>query len=68
MEWISVEERLPTAREDVLLLINTSCKERIIIGWYSEIRGWKTDIIEWLCYLRDCTVTHWMPLPEPPGK
>lgn len=67
-EWISVEERLPKYGQQVLVFDNVegcfdiwtldleedSCPE----GWYSSA-GWHRDIDD---------ITHWMPLPSPPGE
>jgi len=63
--WISVEDRLPTAREDVLVVAYWHEAYQTLMGWYepkSEVwhvttsTGDKTDL----------NVTHWMPLPQPP--
>ncbi len=65
-EWISVKDRLPENRDDVLV-----CRT-----WWNETRnpqfGWYNDVAqEWQILESDgyypCTkVTHWMPLPQPP--
>ena len=64
-KWISVKERLPENREDVLL-----CRK-----WWNEIRnpqmGWYNDVSGcWfdLSNREIHNVTHWMPLPEPPEE
>ena len=33
-------------------------------GWYEVIKNWD----EYSCILMDDTVTHWMPLPDPPEE
>jgi hypothetical protein len=81
-EWISVKERLPKRRQDVLCFIEEECQ-------YYHIEGgspyWTVDYFvcegyydsrrkEW--YIRrspdlsspNYGVTHWMPLPEPPQE
>ncbi len=65
-EWISVKDRLPENRDDVLV-----CRT-----WWNETRnphiGWYNDVAqEWQILDSDgyypCgKVTYWMPLPEPP--
>lgn len=65
MEWISVKDRLPNEMDDCLV-------------WYKS--KFTYDHIRTACYLGnnffstsgishlDFTVTHWMPLPEPPKE
>jgi hypothetical protein len=62
-KWISVKDRLPENRDDVLL-----CRK-----WWNEIRnpqmGWYNEVSRsWfdLSNREIHNVTHWMPLPEPP--
>ena len=56
-EWISVEDRLPEKDEIVIICTN----ENFIYA--GELIGdtWFLDNDSWTA-----TVTHWMPLPEPP--
>ena len=60
--WISVEERLPEEKEDVAAIIR-----------YNE-NVWEYGIAflmdgSWRANgTRQVTVTHWMPLPEPPKE
>lgn len=62
-EWISVKDRLPEKREDVLL-----CRKwwgeisNPKMGWYNEVSGKWFD----LSNMEIHNVTHWMPLPQPP--
>ena len=64
-EWISVKDRLPEKRDDVLL-----CRKwwgeisNPQMGWYNEVSGKWFD----LSNFEICNVTHWMPLPEPPKE
>jgi len=61
-KWISVEERLPEPEKDVLVLYRGKYR---CIGYYSEDCGlWIINDAP----TYDETVTHWMPLPEPPKE
>ena len=57
-EWVSVEERLPEHLKDVLALYGNG---KIDIDWVDGSGDFKFGS------LFD-GVTHWMPLPAPPGK
>lgn len=62
-EWISVEEQMPE-RGDVIAY-STQYGD-ILIGWIAE-----TESEGIVCYGDGCMmypVTHWMPLPSPPGE
>lgn len=64
-EWISVDERLPEEREDVAILIRLDGCIYYRVGW------WRGENVEWMqagLGLIEGTVTHWMPLPEPPKE
>ena len=55
-EWISVEDRLPERHELILL------------GWDGE-QFFPYDKIDRKAMkptCKDCVLTHWLPLPEPP--
>lgn len=69
MEWISVEERLPSDEYDTLLVVleavvdNASSGKRLVdtdTFYTSEgyFRFWSAS--------KEYKVTHWMPLPPPP--
>jgi hypothetical protein len=70
-EWISVNDRLPENYRPVLV----AC-EGLTIGGYAPIAIgsyggglWSLADADGTAYLTKymrCTVTHWMPLPEPP--
>ena len=64
MEWISVKDRMPSMK-DIVLVYDTFF-EGVSIGYISEFLGERTVwIIDYGESVSD-TVTHWMPLPEPP--
>ena len=63
MKWISVNDRLPKKREDVLCLFQDEQRKRkhIEISWMDSVG----------CFLYENIygkVTHWMPLPYPPKE
>lgn len=64
--WISVKERLPNKGQNVLVF----CNSRYAKGWKFSIdrleEGEKNPI--WIYTHGWFEVTHWMPLPEPPGS
>ena len=69
-EWISVKERLPSSDRDWVLV---ACK-LMPEGFYgvphvAELRGgvWWSDCYDVPLCSAGVVVTHWMPLPEPPG-
>ena len=61
--WISVEEKLPEAHKNVLVYMTTP------IGWWKVEIDW-LDEQGWVCSADSewHTITHWMPLPEPPKE
>ena len=63
-EWISVEKRLPDNEQDVLAYINYGEETRIAPCNYAY-GVWFDCMMDCVVVLRH--VTHWMPLPEPPG-
>lgn len=54
-EWISVEERLPERNGRYLTHCNIENQSLVCVLYYCKIGGFNEG-----------TVTHWMPLPEPP--
>lgn len=57
--WISAETELPANDDHVLCCTRTkSGMQNIVIGYYMDGL--------WRCGMNS-NVTHWMPLPEPPG-
>ena len=61
-EWIPVTERLPEEWTDVLVFSRFGFIETAVYtGAHGKWRiGWNGDMIE------ADSITHWMPLPEPP--
>jgi hypothetical protein len=55
IEWISVEEKLPECNGRYLTHCNLEGQSLVCILHYCKVGGFNED-----------TVTHWMPLPEPP--
>lgn len=65
--WIPVEERLPEVWR------NDETAELVNYMIYSpdfgvDIGNYHAKAKKWLCMALPCTVTHWMPLPEPPEE
>lgn len=72
--WISVKERLPDDKKDgetVLAIVSgkphkniTLCHALMTAGYFPGV-GWVVnEYPEW----ENPTITHWMPLPEPPEE
>ena len=67
MEWISVNDKLPPLFESVLVINNSFGKQKVQCGFMDEgfgMRLWK--IPSSILYTQE-DITHWAPLPEPPG-
>ena len=61
-KWIPVSERLPEENVRVLICYIDGGGSR---GINTDTRHWN----RWLCFSGElATVTHWMPLPEPPKE
>lgn len=65
--WIPVEERLPEDRSNVLVVAYWHERWGVYMGWCAP--GYK----KWYVHIgigdrNDVSVTHWMPLPEPPKE
>ena len=66
-EWISVEDRLPEDRSNVLVVAYWCERWGVYMGWCAPERA------EWSVHVGigdrdDVAVTHWMPLPAPPKE
>ncbi|MDE9467376.1 DUF551 domain-containing protein [Xenorhabdus bovienii] len=67
MDWISVNDRLPKAvRQFERFIVSTD--KGIGMGVYDGLNGFSHIIVNGGTQYSDYTVTHWMPLPEPPVK
>ena len=63
--WIPVEERLPEDRSDVLVVAYWHERWGVYMGWCAPTyKKWYVHI--GIGDRNDVSVTHWMPLPEPP--
>jgi hypothetical protein len=75
-EWISVKNELPkTKNRSYLVFIKFSPKDSdTFTGILEATFNMKNDEAIWFCGLCNltwqvkCSVTHWMPLPEPPKE
>ena len=76
-EWISVDDRLPSDEQDVLVIAHGWGGRLVYVGSHKRVeaqKSWLTGITnkssEWSLwgwsYLKEPMVTHWMPLPQPP--
>lgn len=64
-EWISVKDRLPDPGiTKILVLVQHRHGAIIDMARYLGKQGF--DLVSWKLW--DSDVTHWMPLPEPPGE
>ena len=65
--WVSVEERLPEKKQDVLMLFKSG---NMAVGWWHDS---DEHVTFWCAYTDDGFYTdcddipvYWMPLPAPP--
>lgn len=64
-EWVSVEERSPKLRENVLVCAYWHEHWGVYMGWNSG-HGWYVSC--GLGQRSDVKASHWMPLPAPPDR
>ncbi len=72
-QWISVKDRLPELRQEVLVWYNNGYEVAYLQKFeppklqYPQFNN--VEMFEW-CFgdFEDFDVTHWMPLPEPPKE
>lgn len=66
-KWVSVKERLPEDRSDVLVVAYWHERWGVYMGWCAPERAkWSVHI--GIGDRDDVAVTYWMPLPEPPKE
>lgn len=69
VHWISVDDRLPKAGQDVLMLFDTG---NMAVGWLHDADEhrtfWCACIDDGFYMGCDCMPTHWMPLPAMPSE
>lgn len=75
--WIPVEERLPKEYETVLVATDGGVAAAEIRlpdeeydidePWWMVFKDKRERSISWAGFVKLRDVTHWMPLPEPPG-
>lgn len=64
-EWVSVEGKLPTKNEDVLVYRGGHIGNLMNVYTYLDNDEWEDEHGYW-SRTKDEGITHWMPLPEPP--
>lgn len=71
-KWISVKERLPEDDVNVIVYaVSNNGGYTIVVTFHTHtlyglnIEGWASP---WQYFTRNYTITHWMPLPEPPKE
>ena len=74
MEWISVNDRLPKHKQEVLTALNYVGSPKLCQCTFVE--RYCSDKVDWINVFVGLNgglypyhgVTHWMPLPKPPQK
>ncbi len=66
IEWISVKDRLPEKGQSVGYTFDgKSIRHDVVYPGYNG--AWESEnSIGW--YLNETSITHWMPIPNPPGQ
>lgn len=71
-KWISVEDRLPEDDVDVIVYaVSNNGGYTIAVTFHTHtlyglnIEGWASP---WQYFTSHYTITHWMPMPEPPKE
>jgi len=68
-DWVSVEDKLPNARQAVLICVADGGIYKAVLLPYAALpcAHWQ-EMSDANRYFEDDFVTHWRPLPEPPQK
>lgn len=66
-KWVSVKERLPEDRSNVLVVAYWHERWGVYMGWCAPERA-KWSVHVGIGDRDDVAVTYWMPLPEPPKE
>ena len=68
MKWISVDERLPDDFDGVLMYIKNDGYKWVHMGVYEGGQEWfiYDERMDLMSLAPEESVTHWMPLPDPP--
>lgn len=65
--WVSVKDRLPKCKEEVLVYRGGHIGDLINVYTYIGNDDWE-DERGWFSRTADEGITHWMPLPTPPTE
>ncbi len=65
VRWISINDRLP--HQDSVVLVAAEGGRVTTAEWYLA-HGWALDREDKAVGIFPNTITHWMPLPEPPPQ
>ena len=71
-KWINVKDRLPEDDVGVIVYaVSNNGDHTIVVTFHTHtlygfnIEGWASP---WQYFTRNYTITHWMPMPEPPKE
>ena len=67
MEWISIDDKLPEVGQETLIRIPVTSHFNIENGKYKGSGSWVGAWCDRRGVGASYKVTHWMPLPVPPG-
>ena len=68
-EWINVEERLPQEKQYAMVAWDGLCAKRCAQGWICKVHPYvQASVHHSNSVTERVVVTHWMPMPKPPGE